>query len=115
MIEANRDEVFHKEIMRELGQLGILGCTMSGYGAAGVSSVAYGLLAKEIEAVDSAYRSALSVQSSLVCGAIYAHGDESQKQRYLPKLGTCLRSTTKRDVGFRMRKRFDRSVRHDDG
>ncbi|OAD54720.1 Glutaryl-CoA dehydrogenase, mitochondrial [Eufriesea mexicana] len=86
VVEANRGEIFHKEIMRELGQLGILGCTMSGYGAAGVSSVAYGLLAKEIEAVDSAYRSALSVQSSLVCGAIYTHGDESQKQRYLPKL-----------------------------
>nr|XP_034175817.1 glutaryl-CoA dehydrogenase, mitochondrial [Osmia lignaria]XP_034175818.1 glutaryl-CoA dehydrogenase, mitochondrial [Osmia lignaria]XP_034175819.1 glutaryl-CoA dehydrogenase, mitochondrial [Osmia lignaria] len=86
VVEANRKEIFHKEIMREMGQLGILGCTMKGYGAAGVSSVAYGLLAKEIEYVDSGYRSALSVQSSLVAGAIYDHGDESQKQRFLPKL-----------------------------
>lgn len=59
---------------------------MKGYGAA-VSSVAYGLLVKEIEAVDSGYRSALSVQSSLVAGAIYMLGDETQKQRFLPKLG----------------------------
>lgn len=88
MIEANRKEIFHKEIMRELGSMGILGCTMKGFGAAGVSSVAYGLLAKEIEAVDSGYRSAFSVQSSLAAGAIYAHGDESQKQRFLPMLGT---------------------------
>ncbi|XP_015437020.1 PREDICTED: glutaryl-CoA dehydrogenase, mitochondrial [Dufourea novaeangliae] len=86
VIEANRKEIFHKEIMRELGELGILGCTMKGYGAAGVSSVAYGLMAKEIETVDSGYRSAFSVQSSLAAGAIYAHGDESQKERYLPKL-----------------------------
>lgn len=86
MIEANRKEIFHKEIMRELGSMGILGCTMKGFGAAGVSSVAYGLLAKEIEAVDSGYRSAFSVQSSLAAGAIYAHGDESQKQRFLPML-----------------------------
>ncbi|KOC62147.1 Glutaryl-CoA dehydrogenase, mitochondrial, partial [Habropoda laboriosa] len=86
VVEANRNEVFHKEIMRELGELGILGCTMKGYGAAGVSSVAYGLLAKEIESVDSGYRSAMSVQSSLVAGSIYAHGSETQKQKYLPKL-----------------------------
>ena len=70
-----------------MGQLGVLGCTMKGYGAAGISNVAYGLLAKEIEAVDSGYRSALSVQSSLAAGAIYMHGDETQKQRFLPKLG----------------------------
>ncbi|XP_076633263.1 glutaryl-CoA dehydrogenase, mitochondrial [Colletes latitarsis] len=86
VIEANRKEIFHKEIMRELGELGILGCTMKGFGAAGVSSVAYGLLAREVEAVDSGYRSAFSVQSSLVAGAIYSHGDESQKERFLPKL-----------------------------
>ncbi|XP_076167501.1 glutaryl-CoA dehydrogenase, mitochondrial [Ptiloglossa arizonensis] len=86
VIEANRKEIFHKEMMREMGELGILGCTMKGYGAAGVSSVAYGLLAREIEAVDSGYRSALSVQSSLVAGAIYLHGDQSQKERFLPKL-----------------------------
>ncbi|CAK9814721.1 Glutaryl-CoA dehydrogenase, mitochondrial [Anthophora plagiata] len=86
VVEANRNEVFHKEIMRELGELGVLGCTMKGYGAADVSSVAYGLLAREIEAVDSGYRSALSVQSSLAAGAIYTHGSETQKQKYLPKL-----------------------------
>ncbi|XP_017878643.1 glutaryl-CoA dehydrogenase, mitochondrial [Ceratina calcarata] len=86
ILHANRNEVFHREIMRELGELGVLGCTMKGYGAAGVSSVAYGLLAKEIESVDSAYRSALSVQSSLAAGAIYKHGSEAQKQQYLPKL-----------------------------
>ncbi|XP_012248425.1 glutaryl-CoA dehydrogenase, mitochondrial [Bombus impatiens] len=86
VLEANRKEIFHKEIIREMGELGALGCTMKGYGAAGVSSVAYGLLAKEVEAVDSGYRSALSVQSSLVAGAIYEHGDEAQKQRFLPKL-----------------------------
>ncbi|XP_076671739.1 glutaryl-CoA dehydrogenase, mitochondrial [Andrena cerasifolii] len=86
VIEANRKELFHKEIMRELGELGALGCTMKGYGAAGISSVAYGLLAKEIESVDSGYRSALSVQSSLAIGSINSHGDESQKQRFLPKL-----------------------------
>ncbi|CAK9799344.1 Glutaryl-CoA dehydrogenase, mitochondrial [Anthophora quadrimaculata] len=86
VVEANRNEVFHKEIMRELGELGVLGCTMKGYGGAGVSSVAYGLLAREIEAVDSGYRSAFSVQSSLAAGAIYTHGSEKQKQKYLPKL-----------------------------
>lgn len=86
VLEANRKEIFHKEIIRELGEMGVLGCTMKGYGAAGVSSVAYGLLAKEIEAIDSGYRSAFSVQSSLVAGAIYAHGDETQKQKYLPRL-----------------------------
>lgn len=88
VLEANRKEIFHKEIIREMGVLGALGCTMKGYGAAGVSSIAYGLLTKEVEAVDSGYRSALSVQSSLVAGAIYEHGDEAQKQRFLPKLGT---------------------------
>lgn len=86
VVEANRKELFHKEIMREMGQLGVLGCTMKGYGAAGVSSVAYGLLAKEVEYVDSGYRSAMSVQSSLAAGAIYAHGSEAQKERFLPKL-----------------------------
>ncbi|XP_029164600.1 glutaryl-CoA dehydrogenase, mitochondrial [Nylanderia fulva] len=86
VIEANRKEHFDREIMRELGQLGILGCTMKGYGAAGASSVAYGLLAKEIESVDSGYRSALSVQSSLAGGAIYMYGSDYQKDRLLPKI-----------------------------
>lgn len=88
VIDANRREQFDREIIREMGQLGVLGCTMKGYGAAGVSSVAYGLLAKEIESVDSGYRSALSVQS-LASGAIYMYGSDSQKERFLPKLGMC--------------------------
>lgn len=73
--------------MREMGQLGALGCTLNGYGCSGVSNVAYGLLTREVERVDSAYRSALSVQSSLAMGAIYDYGTEAQKQKYLPKMG----------------------------
>lgn len=90
VVEANRNEIFHKKIMREMGELGILGCTIKGYGAAGVSSVAYGLLTRELEYVDSGYRSALSVQTSLVAGAIDAHGNETQKEQFLPKLSTFL-------------------------
>ncbi|KAL6424694.1 hypothetical protein ACFW04_009986 [Cataglyphis niger] len=85
VIEANRKENFDREIIREMGELGIFGCTMKGYGA-GVSSVAYGLLAKELESVDSGYRSLLSVQSSLASGAIYMYGTDSQKERFLPKM-----------------------------
>lgn len=70
-----------------MGELGALGCTIEGYGCSGVSSVAYGLIAREVERVDSAYRSALSVQSSLVMGAIHDYGSEEQKQKYLPLLG----------------------------
>ena len=66
--------------------MGVLGCTVKGYGAAGVSNVAYGLLAKEVEAIDSGYRSAFSVQSSLVIGAIEAYGNGAQKEKYLPQL-----------------------------
>lgn len=88
VINAYRNEHFDKEIMQELGQLGVLGCSVKGYGGTGVSSVAYGLLAKEIESVDSGYRSAFSVQSSLVIGSIYMFGNEAQKERYLPKLST---------------------------
>lgn len=80
--------VFDRTIMSELGDLGALGCTLKGYGCAGVSSVAYGLLTREIERVDSGYRSALSVQSSLAMGAIYDFGNDQQKDKYLPKLGT---------------------------
>jgi len=83
---ANRNEVFHKEIMSEMGQLGVLGPTIQGYGCAGVSSVAYGLLAREVERVDSSYRSAFSVQSSLVMFPIDAFGTEEQKDRFLPRL-----------------------------
>lgn len=74
--------------MREMGQLGALGCTLTGYGCSGVSSVAYGLLTREVERVDSAYRSALSVQSSLAMGAIYDYGTDAQKEKYLPRMGT---------------------------
>lgn len=83
--------VFHREIFLELGELGILGCTIKGYGCAGTSSVAYGLIAREVEKVDSGYRSAISVQSSLIMGAIDACGSDEQKQKYLPRLGknTC--------------------------
>lgn len=71
-----------------MGSLGVLGCTIKGYGCAGISNVAYGLLTREVERVDSAYRSAVSVQSSLVMGAIYDYGSEQQKEKYLPKMGT---------------------------
>ncbi|KAJ3256569.1 hypothetical protein HK103_005312 [Boothiomyces macroporosus] len=86
VIEANRKEIFHKEIMQELGELGMLGATIDGYGCPGVSSVAYGLIAREVERVDSGYRSAMSVQSSLVMHPIHAYGTEDQRQKYLPGL-----------------------------
>lgn len=88
ILEANRHEVFHREIMTELGELGLLGSTIEGYGCAGASYVAYGLVAREVERVDSGYRSALSVQSSLVMHPINAYGTEAQKEKYLPKLAT---------------------------
>lgn len=80
-------QVFDKEIVKELGALGVLGCTIKGYGCAGISNVAYGLLTREVERVDSAYRSAVSVQSSLAMGAIHDYGNEEQKKKYLPKMG----------------------------
>ncbi|PNF37929.1 Glutaryl-CoA dehydrogenase, mitochondrial [Cryptotermes secundus] len=83
---AHRNEVFHREIMNELGAVGVLGCTIHGYGCAGVSYVTYGLLARELERVDSSYRSVFSVQSSLVMHAIEAYGSPEQKEYYLPKL-----------------------------
>lgn len=88
IIEANRHENFDPNIMRQMGELGLLGSTIEGYGCAGVSHVAYGLTAREIEWVDSGYRSALSVQSSLVMHPIYTFGNESIKQKYLPKLAS---------------------------
>jgi len=88
VVEANRHEKFHREIMNEMGELGFLGPTIEGYGCAGVNHVCYGLIAREVERVDSGYRSALSVQSSLVMYPIYAFGSEAQKQRFLPKLAT---------------------------
>jgi glutaryl-CoA dehydrogenase len=86
--DANRNEIFDTEIMREMGELGLLGSTINGYGCAGVSYTAYGLVAREIERVDSGYRSALSVQSSLVMHPINAYGTEAQREKYLPKLAT---------------------------
>jgi glutaryl-CoA dehydrogenase len=86
---ANRDEVFHREIMNEFGALGLLGATLpEEYGCAGVNYVSYGLVAREVERVDSGYRSAMSVQSSLVMHPIYAYGDEAQRQKYLPRLAS---------------------------
>ena len=84
--KANRDEFFDKEIYRELADLGLLGPHIKGYGCAGVSNVAYGLIAREIERVDSSYRSAFSVQSSLAMYAIYKFGSEEQKEHYLPEM-----------------------------
>lgn len=83
---ANRNETFDKDIMKEMGSLGALGSTIKGYGCANVSSVAYGLIAYEVERVDSGYRSAMSVQSSLVMHPIYSFGSDQQKEKYLPKL-----------------------------
>eukprot|EP00058_Branchiostoma_floridae_P017112 XP_002602600.1 hypothetical protein BRAFLDRAFT_281524 [Branchiostoma floridae] len=88
ILMANRHETFDREIMTEMGQLGVLGPTIKGYGCAGVSSVAYGLIAREVERVDSAYRSAFSVQSSLVMYPINAYGSEVQKRKYIPRLAT---------------------------
>ena len=84
--KANREELFDKEIYKELAALGLLGPHIKGYGCAGVSNVAYGLIAREIERVDSSYRSAFSVQSSLAMYAIYKFGSEEQKEHYLPEM-----------------------------
>jgi len=84
--QAYRDEKFDKNIIRELGEIGMLGPTIKGYGCAGASYVAYGLMAREIESVDSGYRSAFSVQSSLAMHAIYEFGSDDQKDEYLPRL-----------------------------
>ena len=87
ILQANREQYFDPEIMTELGALGLLGATLpTEYGGAGVNYVSYGLIAREIERVDSGYRSAMSVQSSLVMHPIFAYGSEEQKQKYLPKL-----------------------------
>jgi glutaryl-CoA dehydrogenase len=89
VLEANRHEVFDVEIMRELGALGLLGATLpEKYGCSGVNYVTYGLVAREVERVDSGYRSAMSVQSSLVMHPIYAYGSEEQRMKYLPKLAS---------------------------
>jgi len=89
VLTAFREERFDREIMTEMGELGLLGATVAEeYGGAGLSHVAYGLIAREVERVDSGYRSAMSVQSSLVMYPIEAYGSEEQKRKYLPKLAT---------------------------
>ena len=88
VLMANRHEHFDREIMNEFGAMGFLGATLDTHGCAGASYVAYGLIAREVERVDSSYRSALSVQSSLVMHPIHAFGSETQQDRYLPKLRT---------------------------
>ena len=86
ILEANRNETYDSKLFKKLGHLGLLGAQISGYGCSGVSTIAYGLIAKEIERVDSAYRSCLSVQSSLVMQPIYDYGNENQKNKWLPEL-----------------------------
>jgi glutaryl-CoA dehydrogenase len=88
VLEANRHEIFDRAILTEMGELGLLGSTIQGYGCAGTSYVAYGLVAREVERVDSGYRSALSVQSSLVMYPIATYGNDEQRERWLPRLAT---------------------------
>ena len=106
VLEASRKEHFHREIMNELGALGMLGSTLpERYGCAGLNYTCCGLVAREVERVDSGYRSAMSVQSSLVMHPIHAYGSEAQREKYLPKLATgewvgCF-GLTEPDHGFR--------------
>ncbi|MDP6198046.1 MAG: acyl-CoA dehydrogenase [Porticoccaceae bacterium] len=86
--DAFRNETTDRAIFNEMGELGLLGSTIEGYGCPGVNYVSYGLVAREIERVDSGYRSMMSVQSSLVMYPIYAYGTEQQREKYLPKLAT---------------------------
>lgn len=89
ILDANRHEVFDRAILTEMGELGLLGPTIpEEYGGAGAGYVGYGLVAREVERVDSGYRSAMSVQSSLVMHPIFAYGDEAQRRKYLPRLAT---------------------------
>lgn len=89
VLEDNRHETFDRAIFNEMGQIGFLGCTIpEEYGAAGLNYVSYGIIAREVERVDSGYRSAMSVQSSLVMYPIYEYGTEEQRQKYLPKLAS---------------------------
>ena len=88
VLMAARHERFDREIMNEFGTMGFLGPTIEGYGCAGLNHVSYGLIAREVERVDSGYRSAMSVQSSLVMHPIHAYGSEAQRQKYLPRLAS---------------------------
>jgi len=86
VVKDNRNHFFNKEIFKEFGNMGLLGSTINGYGAANINKVSYGLIAAEIESVDSSYRSSISVQTSLVCDPIYFFGSNIQKKNYLPDL-----------------------------
>ncbi len=88
ILQANRHDHFDTTIMRQFGEMGLLGATIDGYGCSGVNYVTYGLIAREVERVDSGYRSAMSVQSSLVMHPIYQFGSDAQKEKYLPKLAS---------------------------
>jgi glutaryl-CoA dehydrogenase len=88
VLDNNRNESFDKNIFKEMGKIGLLGSTIKGYNCPGVSYVAYGLIAREIERIDSSYRSCMSVQSSLVMHPIYTFGSEEQKNKFLPKLAS---------------------------
>ena len=89
ILEANRHETFDRTIMNEMGGMGLLGCTLpEEYGGSELNYVSYGLIAREVERVDSGYRSAMSVQSSLVMHPIYTYGSEEQRKKYLPKLAS---------------------------
>ena len=88
ILEWNRNEEFDRDIMREFGELGFLGGVLEGYGCPGLGHVAYGLLCRELERVDTAFRSAVGVQSGLAMGAIHSYGSEEQKQKFLPKMAT---------------------------
>lgn len=88
ILESNRHEKFDKSIFEEMGELGFLGCTISDYDLPGISSTAYGLINKEIEAVDTSYRTAISVQSSLVMFPIYTYATQALKDHWIPKLAT---------------------------
>jgi glutaryl-CoA dehydrogenase len=120
VLAAYREERFDREIMAEMGELGLLGTTIpEEYGGAGLGYVAYGLAAREVERVDSGYRSAMSVQSSLVMYPIHAYGDDAQRARWLPKLATgaligCF-GLTEPDAGSDPGSMRTRAERHGDG
>lgn len=88
ILESNRHETFDIEVMREMGELGFLGATIDGFGCAGIGYVAYGLIAREFERVDTAFRSALGVQTTLAMTPIYLFGSQAQREKYLPRMAT---------------------------
>eukprot|EP00039_Didymoeca_costata_P018809 m.335060 g.335060 ORF g.335060 m.335060 type:complete len:433 (+) comp17506_c0_seq1:164-1462(+) len=88
IVEQNRHEIFEREVLNEMGELGMLGCTINHESCAGMSYVSYGVIAREVERVDSAFRSSMSVQSSLVMYPIATYGTQEQRDKFLPKLAT---------------------------